>query len=162
LQATLFLQASSATPTFQSQLHDLQAEAVITPPTEGSSAATIATTEAGDEADRDLFDGRFADNFNSIDWTWLPGFMRPLATQKQKKSYIYHHGYRVALIRNPQRIWFVCKYCHLHKTIDLGSSGLFNVTRATTAASARLHQLTRGHSCYKDGKRPLLKLGSIH
>jgi hypothetical protein len=69
LQATLFSQASSATPTFESQLRDSQAKAAITPPTEGSSAATIATTEAGDEADRDLFDGRFADNFNSIDWT---------------------------------------------------------------------------------------------
>jgi hypothetical protein len=69
LQATLFSQASSATPTFKSQLRDSQAEAAITPPTEGSSAATIATTEAGDEADRDLSDGRFADNFNGIDWT---------------------------------------------------------------------------------------------
>jgi hypothetical protein len=159
LQATLFSQASSATPTFESQLRDSQAEAAITPPTEGSGAATIATIEAGDEADRDLFDGRFADNFNGIDWTRLPGFMKPLATQKQKKSWIYRHGYRVALIRDPQRIWFVCKYCHLHKTIDLGGSGLFDVTRATTAASAHLHQLTRGHGYYKDGKRPLLKAG---
>jgi hypothetical protein len=101
LQATLFSQASSATQTFESQLRDSQAEAVITPPTEGSSAATITITEAGDEAGRDLFDGCFADNFNGIDWTRLPGFMRPLATQKQKKSYIYRHGYRVALICNP-------------------------------------------------------------
>jgi hypothetical protein len=69
LQATPFSQASSATLTFELQLRDSQAEAAITLPTEGSSAATIATIEAGDEADRDLFDGRFADNFNGINWT---------------------------------------------------------------------------------------------
>jgi hypothetical protein len=67
LQATPFSQASSATLTFKSQLRDSQAEATITPPTKGSGAATIATIEAGDEADRDLFNGRFADNFNGID-----------------------------------------------------------------------------------------------
>ena len=49
-----------------SRLRDSQAEATITPPTKGSSAATIATTEASDKANQDSFHGRFADNFNGI------------------------------------------------------------------------------------------------
>jgi hypothetical protein len=76
LEAAPFSQASSAILTFELQLRNSQAEAVITPLTEGSSAGTIATREASDKADSDSFDGRFADNFNGIDWTRLLGFMK--------------------------------------------------------------------------------------
>ncbi|KAI2483714.1 hypothetical protein Ptr902_06031 [Pyrenophora tritici-repentis] len=51
--------------------------------------------------------------------------------------------------------WFVCKYCHTHKVIDAGGSGIFDVTRATTAAATHLSQQRRGHMLSKDGiKRP--------
>ncbi|KAF2868284.1 hypothetical protein BDV95DRAFT_500942, partial [Massariosphaeria phaeospora] len=53
--------------TFELQLRDSQAKAAITPPTKGSSAATIATIEASNKANKNLFNGRFADNFNGID-----------------------------------------------------------------------------------------------
>lgn len=65
--------ASQATPpslssaaTFESRLRDARAETQLATPTEGSSAATIATAEAADEAAEDSFDARFVDNFNSI------------------------------------------------------------------------------------------------
>jgi hypothetical protein len=138
-------------------LRDARADIELATPTKGSSAATIATAEAVDKADEESFDARFADNFEGIDWLRLPSFIRPVATQKQKKSWIYRHGYRVALMRDHTKIWFVCKCCHEHKIIDAGGSGLFDVSSATSAASAHLGQNTRGHGYHKDGKK-LFKL----
>ena len=48
-------------------------------------------------------------------------------------------------------MWFVCKYCHTHKVIDAGGGGMFDVTRATTAAATHLSQQRRGHMPAKDG-----------
>src|SRR5947209_3252603 len=59
----------STPPTFESQLRESQPEAAIVEPTEGSKAATVAITEDGDNSsDEDLFDARFTDNFDGIDW----------------------------------------------------------------------------------------------
>jgi len=44
--------------------------------------------------------------------------MKPLRTQKSKKSPIYEHGYRVTLIKDLARIFFVCRYCDLHKIVS--------------------------------------------
>jgi hypothetical protein len=69
-----------------------------------------------------------------------------LATQQRQKSWIYRHGYCVTEVKDPSKIWFVCRYCHQHKVIDAGSGGLFDVTKATTAAATYLAQQRRGHS----------------
>lgn len=79
--------------------------------------------------------------------------MSPVRSQKQKKSWIYRYSYRVALRRDHTKIWFVCKYCHEHKIIDAGGSGLFDVSNATSAASTHLGQNVRGHGYHKDGKK---------
>jgi hypothetical protein len=52
--------------TFKSQLRNACAKMKLITPTKGSSTTTIATTEAVDKATKDLFNARFADNFNSI------------------------------------------------------------------------------------------------
>jgi hypothetical protein len=44
----------------------------------------------------------------------------------------------------------VCKYCHQHKLIDVGGSGIFEVTRATSLLAAYLSLNTRGYEYTKD------------
>jgi hypothetical protein len=53
----------------------------------------------------------------------------------------------------------VCKYCHQTKSIDLGGSGLFDVTSATTSAVTHLKQKVRGHGYNKDGSRTYMLPG---
>jgi hypothetical protein len=95
-------------------LRESQVEAAIVAPTKGSKAATVATVEDDDQnSDEDAFDKRFADNFEGIDWARLSQFTKPLATQKQRKSWVYRYGYRVTMLKTPTSKWFVCKYCRL-------------------------------------------------
>jgi hypothetical protein len=133
-------------------LLESQPEAEIVAPTEGSQAGTAATTEAGGGDGDDDGDG---DSYDGIQWERLRGFIKPFATQRRNKSWIFRHGYRVVERKDPSRVWFVCKYCHTHKVIDAGGSGIFDVTRATTAAATHLSQQRRGYMLLKDGiKQP--------
>ena len=66
-------------------------------------------------------------------------------------SWIFQHGYRVVERKNLTRVWFVCKYCHTHRVIDVGGSGIFDVTRATILAATYLSQQRRGYMLLKDG-----------
>lgn len=54
-------------PTFESELRESQLEEDISlPPTDGSKAATVATTEVADEATEELFGSSFAMNLDGI------------------------------------------------------------------------------------------------
>jgi hypothetical protein len=143
------LAVASQAITFESELLEFQPEAEIVAPTKGSQAGTAATTEAGG-GDGDVDDGD-GDDFDGIDWERLRGFIKPLATQRRVKSWIFRHGYHVVEGKNPTRVWFVCKYCHTHKVIDAGGGGIFDVTKATTSAATHLSQQRRGHMLTKDG-----------
>jgi len=138
-------------PTFESQLRESQPEAAVIAPTEGSSAATIAITEANEDGYEDL-DKRFADNFEGIDWSRLPLYCKPVATQKQRKSWIYRYGYRVALIKDPNRVFFVCRYCHQRKWIDAGQGGIYETTLSTSTSARHLEQVRRGHGHAAPGR----------
>ena len=70
----------------ESQLRNSMAEDAFLPPSEGSRAATEATTEIDDDMDSEE---RFWDNFEGIDWTRLKGFSKPLTTPLRKKSWIF-------------------------------------------------------------------------
>lgn len=142
------LAAVSQATTFESQLLESQPEAEIVAPAEGSEAGTAATEARSGDGDDVDGDG---DNFEGIAWERLKRFMKPLTTQRRVKSWIYQHGYRVVERKNPSRVWFVCKYCHTHKAIDAGGSGMFDVTRATTAAATHLGQQRHGHRLTKSG-----------
>ncbi|KNG52862.1 hat domain-containing protein [Stemphylium lycopersici] len=148
-------------PTFESLLRESQIEAAIVAPTEGSKAATVAALEDDHQSsDQDPFDERFVDNFEGIDWARLSQFMKPLATQKQRKSWVFRYGYRVTLRKAPTSRWFAWKYCHEHKIIDAGGAGLFNVTKATSSAAAHLGLNQRGHNLTRDGLESLRALTS--
>jgi hypothetical protein len=149
-------QATEPIQTFESQLLESQLEDEIVGPMEGSQAATAPTTDAGHgngdaEADADVNANN--NDFTGIDWARLPDFMKPLSTQRRQKSWIYQHGYRVTEVKDLSKIWFVCRYCHQHKVIDAGSGGLFDVTKATTAAATHLAQQRRGHGYTRLGLR---------
>jgi hypothetical protein len=141
--------------TFESQLRKTLDKAAIVAPLEGSKAATVAMAEGKQSSDEDAEEDRFADDFDGIDWARLPLLMKPPATQRQRKSWVYRHGYRVTSIKAPASKWFVCKYCHQHKIIDAGGAGLFNVTKATTSAATHLGLNVHGHNLTKQGSKPL-------
>lgn len=149
--ATAASQATEDT-LFESQLRDLLPETAIVAPTEGSKAATVAITEvaeSGDEADN--FNNRFVDDFKGIDWARLPRFQTPLRTLKQKKSWVFRYGYRVALRKDLERTFFICKYCHQRKILDVSGIGMAEVTYATSSASAHLATDKPGHRLTKLG-----------
>ncbi|KAG9378481.1 hypothetical protein A1F94_011597 [Pyrenophora tritici-repentis] len=109
---TLGAAVSQAT-TFESQFFESQTEEEGA--AEGSQAGTAATTEASVDTEPDN-----GDNFDGINWDRLPRFMKPLTTGRRVKSWIFQHGYRVVELYDQNRVWFVCKYCHIHKVIDTG------------------------------------------
>ena len=92
------------------------------------------------------------DNFDSIDWARLPKYIKPVAEPRQRKSWIYLYGFRVALLKDPNRIYFVCRYCHERKFIDAGRGGIFETTRAVSAAARHLMEQRPGHSHRAPGK----------
>lgn len=153
-------QATEATApsTFKSRLRDTQADPQAADahvaPTEGSKAATVATAEDNNTVEEG-FDAPFEDDFEGIDFLRLPKYMKPLATQKQKKSWVYQHGYRVALRNDPSRIFFVCRYCHQRKVIDAGGGGLYETTTSTSTSARHLEQKKRGHSYLAPSKARL-------
>jgi hypothetical protein len=73
--------------------------------------------------------------------------MKPVKAPTGKKSWIYQHGYRVVKRSNPKSVWFVCRYCHSYKVFG---GGLYDITRATSAAATHLHKAARGHGLSND------------
>jgi hypothetical protein len=61
-----------------------------------------ASTEASDNYDGGELDSSFKDRHNSLDWAYIPQAMKPLRTLKSRKSWVFEHGYRLALIADPQ------------------------------------------------------------
>jgi hypothetical protein len=138
-------------------LRDAILEAALQLPIEGSSrAATEGTNEVVESEDEEL-DEEFVDDFEGIDWTRLPRFTKPLRTLKRTKSWVFQHGYRVALLRNPQRTYFVCKYCHQRKI----PCTIPEVTRSTSNAINHLSQPLAGHRFDRKGQltKPTLTHG---
>ncbi|KAI1676349.1 hypothetical protein KJE20_14078, partial [Pyrenophora tritici-repentis] len=146
--------------TFESQLRDSRPEAEIVAPAEGSEEATVASSSVADKAAERL-DQNFEDNYDSIDWLRLPRFTKPLITSRRKPSWIYQHGYRVILLTDPEQVFWVCRYCHIHKYIDAGRGGVFPAA-ATTQAARHLCELRPGHSHQLPSKpRSVVNEGSI-
>ncbi len=134
----------SESQTFEQELRDVASQEPNVP-SESVDAALPSNATPHEECDED-FDERFEDNFDGIDWKRLPEFMKPLRTQKHKKSWIYRHGYRVCLRSNPDRIYFICRYCHQHKVIDAGGQGRYEVTFSTSTAVAYLQANQHSHN----------------
>jgi hypothetical protein len=137
---------------FETQVHDSIPEDEIFAPVEASEVATAASEAVDKDAEEPDFDPRMVDNFEGIDWGLLPRYMKPLRTQKQKKSWVYDHGYRLTLRRKTNRIVFLCRICHKRKAAGVRFSD------ATDATSTAVRHLKKDHGITKDGKLPLPQL----
>ena len=102
----------------------------------------------------------------------MPKYIKPLTTSKFKKSWVYKHGYRVALRSDPEQLFFICQICFKSKWTDNGGSGVYNTTSSTSAAARHLERKLLGHGFTAPGKtakedsqtpslRSILKSGSI-
>jgi hypothetical protein len=136
---------------FESQLRDSRPEVEIAAPVETSEAATVASTAPNEEED-DGSDTRFADNFDGIDWSRLKGYIQPPRTYTQRKSWVYDYSYRVALLSNPERVFFVCRECHKNKKLNATGYGLLEATSATSPAA---NHLMKKHRITPTGKLPV-------
>jgi hypothetical protein len=56
----------------------------------GLPVASIYTTD-------EPFDGEYEDNYDGIDWSRLPRFIKLVTTSRCTLSWIYQHSYRVVL-----------------------------------------------------------------
>ncbi|KAA8615967.1 hypothetical protein PtrV1_11367 [Pyrenophora tritici-repentis] len=140
--------AASQGVDFEMQLRDSIPEDAIVAPVEASEVAAAAS-EAVDEGEPEPdFDPRMADNFDGINWSRLPRYMKPLRTQKQKKSWVYNYGYRLTLRSNTNRIFWLCHICHKRKA---ATAGFAETTEATSTAARHLN---RDHGITNAGEQP--------
>jgi hypothetical protein len=72
--------------------------------------------------------------------------MKPLALVRTKRSWVYCYGWRVALIKDLDRIFFVCRYYHKHKIIDCEGGSIYKIIKAPLLATRYLKEKRRGHS----------------
>jgi hypothetical protein len=93
--------------TFESQLRKAVPEDAIVAPDEASKAATLAAT-VEDGVEKEGFDVHLEDTFEGLDWSRLPRYIKPLASARARRSWVYRYGWRVALLKDPDRIFFVC------------------------------------------------------
>ena len=86
--------------------------------------------------------GEDKDHFEGVVWERLSRFAKPVKRPTGRKSWIYDHGYRVVKRSDPKSVWFVCKYCHIHKAFGGGiefsqhatnALGYFNVQQSRLA-----------------------------
>ncbi|KAF1839328.1 hypothetical protein BDW02DRAFT_563868 [Decorospora gaudefroyi] len=78
--------------TFESQLRSAAPEAAIVAPDKDASEAAIVEHGAEDDG----FDAHLEDNFNDIEWSRLSGHVKPLASSRARRSWIYRHGWQAA------------------------------------------------------------------
>lgn len=130
------LAIASEADDFESQLRDSRPEDEVVAPVEASEAATVASTALKDEEDKG-FDTRFADNFDGVNWKLLKRFIQPPRTQTHRKSWVYRHGYRVALQRDPDRIYWVCHICHRNRKLE---GAVYETSTATSSVQSHLRK----------------------
>ena len=150
-------QATEEVPFEALLLRNAVPEDAIIPPVATSKAATVATINLESSEDEG-FDERFVDNFDGINWARLPRYIKPTRTLKGRKSWVFKHGYRVASKLEPERTFFICKYCHQHKIMDATGEGVCEVTYATSSAMKHLGRNQQGHNITKAGKKQVVKL----
>jgi hypothetical protein len=140
-QALATSQATEPIQTFELQLRESQQKTAAL--AESSHTGTTASTVA---VDKERYSDGDQDKYDGINWSRLQQYIKPLATARRATSWIYQHGYRVAERNNPNKIIFICKYCHLHRQ----PGGKLNVSHATTSAATHLGLRRRGHNLSSD------------
>jgi hypothetical protein len=139
--------------TFELQLHSAVPKAAIVAPDEDASKAAIVEDSAEDGG----FDAHLEDNFDDIDWICLSGYIKPLTLSQATRSWVYRHGWCVTLLKDPDRIFFVCRYCHKHRH----KGSVYEATRSPTSAARHLEERKHGHGHQAPGKAVVVGQGSV-
>ena len=148
------LVAASQAPNFEATLRDSRAESSIIRPTEGSEKATVTTSESGGESAYAGFVWR-EDHYDGFDWKRYPKYCVPPTTLSNRASWIYNHGYRIALRSNPSKVTWICHYCYKHK-FDIAGRGVHDVSAGSLSAPARhLGESKKGHKLQPPSKRTM-------
>jgi hypothetical protein len=74
------------------QLRSAAPEAAIVAPDKDASEAAIVE----DGAEDDGFDTQLEDNFDDTEWSRLSGYIKPLASSRARRSWVYRHGWQAA------------------------------------------------------------------
>ncbi|KAG9375515.1 hypothetical protein A1F94_013919, partial [Pyrenophora tritici-repentis] len=90
-----------------------RAEETIIPPPEGSEHATVAASGAASEA--------------------------PPTSLSNRASWVYSHGYRIALRSNVAKVTWICHYCYKHKFTTVGR-GIHDVSQSPSAPARHLEK----------------------
>jgi hypothetical protein len=144
------IREASQASNFESQLRKAWPEDAVVAPTEGSEQATAASLAADEVATYEEFDASLMDNFEGLNFSLLPRYVPPASLQSSHKNWIYCYSWRVALLRDPSKLFFVCRYCYNHKMTLMG--GIYETTYSSTAAAQHLEEQKRGHGQNPPGK----------
>ncbi|KAG9387076.1 Dimer-Tnp-hAT domain containing protein [Pyrenophora tritici-repentis] len=127
---------------FESRLRKARPEDTVVAPTEGSEQATAASSAADEVATYEEFDASLMDDFEGLDFSLLPRYVRPASSQSSRKA--------GSIATAGAKLFFVCRYCYDHKMTPM--SGIYETTRSTTAAARHLEEQKRGHGQSPPGK----------
>jgi hypothetical protein len=130
--------------TFESQLRSAAPKAAIVAPDE-------------DGAEDGGFDAHLENNFENTEWSRLSDYIKPLALSQARRSWVYRHGWRVTLLKDPDCIFSVCRYCHKHRL----KGGIYEATRSPKSAARYLEEQKHGHRHRAPGKAAVIGQGSI-
>ncbi|KAI1680968.1 Dimer-Tnp-hAT dimerization containing protein [Pyrenophora tritici-repentis] len=125
------LVAAPQAPNFEATLRESRAEETIIPPPKGSEHATVAASGAASEA---------------VD----KGF--PPTSLSNRASWVYSHGYRIALRSNVAKVTWICHYCYKHKFTTVGR-GIHDVSQSPSAPARHLGEDKKGHGLKPPSKR---------
>ncbi|KAG9378443.1 Dimer-Tnp-hAT domain containing protein [Pyrenophora tritici-repentis] len=84
---------------FEATLRESRAEETIIPPPEGSEHATVAASGAASEAVDEGFVW-VEDKYDGFNWSRYPKHCKPPTSLSNRASWVYSHGYRIALRSN--------------------------------------------------------------
>ncbi|KAI1507331.1 hypothetical protein Ptr86124_000997 [Pyrenophora tritici-repentis] len=128
------LVAAPQAPNFEATLRESRAEETIIPPPKGSEHATVAASGAASEASR------------------YPKHCKPPTSLSNRASWVYSHGYRIALRSNVAKVTWICHYCYKHKFTTVGR-GIHNVSQSPSAPARHLGEDKKVHGLKPPSKR---------
>ncbi|KAG9386663.1 hypothetical protein A1F94_003413 [Pyrenophora tritici-repentis] len=117
-------------------LRESRAEETIIPPPEGSEHATVAASGAASEAVDEGFVW-VEDKYDGFNWSRYPKHCKPPTSLSNRASWVYSHGYRIALRSNFTTV----------------GRGIHDVSQSPSAPARHLGEDKKGHGLKPPSKR---------
>jgi hypothetical protein len=94
------------------------------------------------------------DNYKGFDWSCFPRHCKPPTTLSNRASWIYNHGYCIALRFNVLKLTWICHYCYKHKFTTFGRR-VHNVSQSPSLPARHLAENKKGHGLNPPSKRTI-------